>query len=178
MSRWFLVLGLFLPGGACLAQSSANHRIESGTLNAGGRPQAGATAQSASHRLSLDAIGGIVRAEAASGSWRVGSSLPLRYRPPGETLGLRFVDDDSLTWQPERSVGRYNLYRNLISTLGAGSFGLCLQRALATPSADDPAIPPNGAGFFYLVTAENLLGEEGTLGAGSDGPRNNANSCP
>lgn len=172
------VVACWLAGGVCMAQSSASHRVEGGALNAGGRPQGGAVAQSVGHRLTLDTLGGIVRAESVSASWRVGSAFPLRYRPPGEALSLRFIDDDTLAWLPERSAGRYNLYRDLLTQLGPASFGLCLQLSLPSPTAEDPALPPSGAGYFYLVTAKNRLGEEGTLGSGSTGSRGNTNACP
>jgi hypothetical protein len=148
---------------AALAQSSASFQIESGHLNAGGRPLQSALAASANFRISLDAIG---------------SSLPRRYRPPGEVIGLWFADDDTLIWTPERSTGAYNLYRDLVSALPLGTTGLCVQQQLHAATADDFALPGAAQAFFYLVTAENRIHEEGPKGNSSAGPRPNPTACP
>lgn len=160
------------------AQSSASHRLESAHFNSAGRPLNGASAASLSHKVTLDALGDIVRPQLTSTSWSVGSAFVLRYRPPGEVLGLRFVDRDTLQWQPDASVGSYNLYRDLLASLSPANFGNCLQNGLTATSVDDATLPAVAQGFFYLVTADNRLGEQGTLGRGSSGSRVNNHPCP
>lgn len=176
MQRLF-VLCCLLPS-LSWAQSSASHRLESAHLNSAGRPLNGASAASPGYKLTLDALGEIVRPQLTSASWSVGSAFVLRYRPPGEVLGLRFVDRETLQWQPEPSVGSYNLYRDLLASLSPTNFGSCLQQGLSATSVDDPTLPAASQGFFYLVTADNRLGEQGTLGRGSSGSRVNNHPCP
>ena len=70
----------------------------------------------------------------------------------------------------------YNLYRNTLASL-PGDMGGCYRSALAGASFVETETPPSGAGWFYLVTAENLLSEEGTKGRSSDGTER-ANAIP
>ena len=58
------------------------------------------------------------------------------------------------------------------------SLGSCFATGLSktTFSIDDPANPPVGDGFTYLVTATNTT--EGTLGLGDGGTRSPANLSP
>jgi hypothetical protein len=56
---------------------------------------------------------------------------------------------------------------------------VCLQSGLLVGSAADIQSPPAGSGFFYLATARNRLGEEGTKGFASSGTRRvNPSPCP
>jgi hypothetical protein len=82
-----------------------------------------------------------------------------------------------LRWNPEKSVGVYNVYREPISSLpGAGT---CLARGLQVTNYNEPTVPLSGTGYYYLITAENRLGEEGTKGFRSSGTeRSNAFACP
>jgi hypothetical protein len=100
------------------------------------------------------------------------------YPPPGEVLGLRFSDKQTLQWDPEKSVGDYNLYRDLIGTLPSLGFGACHQQDLVDETATDPSVPAAGQGFFYLATAENRLDEEGSKGSRSDGIERQGTTCP
>ena len=94
--------------------------------------------------------------------------------------GLQFTDHQTLVWNAERSVGVYNLYRNLMSAISGGDTGACEQYDLtATTTTDPDPAPSAGDGFFYLVTAENRLAEEGTKGWRSSGSeRPNPLPCP
>ena len=91
------------------------------------------------------------------------------YPPPGEVESLGFVSKTGLQWDAERSIGAYHVYRDLIANLRGFDYGICLQDDLPTPEAEDTEIPPGGDCYFYLVTSENLLGEEGSKGFRSDG---------
>jgi photosystem II stability/assembly factor-like uncharacterized protein len=98
--------------------------------------------------------------------------------PPGEVHNQVWASKTTMIWDHEPSLGTYNLYRDLISTL-PGGFGGCLQSGIATESATDAALPAVGAGWFYIVTARNNLGQEGTKGFQSGGmERSNPAPCP
>jgi len=71
-------------------------------------------------------------------------------------------------WDPEPSIGVYNLYRN----------AACLQQDLVNPSSSDAATPAAGQAYLYLVTAENRLREEGTRGYQSSGTERTGVPCP
>ena len=90
-----------------------------------------------------------------------------------------FGNKITLAWNPEKSVGSYNLYRDLIGTL-PGGFGVCESPLdILTETTTDTDIPAASTAYFYLVTAENLLDEEGTKGFRSSGTeRGNPAPCP
>jgi hypothetical protein len=175
-----LLAGAAVAGSPAWAQQSASYKLSESAVNAGGRPVNGAGASSASYRVSFDAIG-----EAAGGgtlssaSYRVGSGFVAWFPPPGETTGLRFADRTTLRWDPERSVGVYNVYRDFVSALAGGGTGACFVNGVTTEQATDAGSPGAGKGFFYLVTAKNRLAEEGTKGNRSSGSeRPNPAPCP
>jgi hypothetical protein len=164
----------------CRAQASASFKLSETTLNAGGNPIQGSVLSAAHYRIRLDAIGDpIARSGLASGSFRVDAGFVARYPPPGEVSGLSFANRTTLTWEPERSVGRYQLYRGPLAALPGGVYGSCLLGEIGETSAIDAAAPASGQGFFYLTTARNRLREEGTKGQDSSGAeRGNTAACP
>ena len=183
--RRLFALAVFLAGAAlvgtpALAQQSTSYKLTESAVNAGGRPLNGAGAASASYRVSFDAIGDAAAgATLSSASHRVGSGFVAGFPPPGETRGLRFPDRTTLRWDPEPSVGVYNLYRDFVSALAGGGTGTCFVNGVSTEQASDAGSPGAGKGFFYLVTAKNRLGEEGTKGTRSSGSeRPNPAPCP
>src|SRR5437867_6936953 len=142
------------------AQTSTSFKLQESSLNNGGDPRAGAALVSAHFHLSLDAIGdGVVRAGLSSGSFHVDGGFVGRYRPAGEVKGLLFSNAATLQWNPDPSADRYEIYRGATSTL-PGTFGTCFASDLTIVTANDASIPSKGAGYFYLVTARNRLGEE------------------
>ena len=159
-----------------LAQESPNFKIEQGTFNNGGNPSPELT--SASYKLTLDSIGeGIVSNGMTSASYGIDTGLPSGCGPPGEVLDLVFADDTTFNWESEASVGTYNVYRGDVANLASG-YGTCLTQGLTTTQAIDAQTPSAGQCFFYLVTAENRIAEEGTMGKKSDGtPRSNTAPC-
>ncbi len=177
-----IVLAVCAAGvSAPVAQTSANYRLTESTLNGGGDPLQGAFPSSSHYRVRLDALGDsvVTPATLSSASFRMDGGFMRAYPPPGEVLGLRIAADKrTLTWSPERSVGSYDIYRDLVSTL-PGNFGSCLQARIASETWPDSATPPTRGGFFYLVTARNRLDEEGTKGNRSSGAeRPNPAPCP
>ena len=161
-----------------VAQQSASFTLEEYVFNQGGRPVQGTVATSASFQVSLDATGDIGALALASGSFQVGGGFGAPYPPPGEVLGLVFTDATTLEWLPEPSTGVYNLYRDVLSSLNGLGYGSCEQQSLNTATATDADPPPNGDGYFYLVTAENKLAEEGTKGFHSDTTERMGLACP
>ena len=150
-------------------------------FNAGGDPNQGSFAASAHYRVKLDALGDAVLTSTtlASASLRMDGGFVVSYPPPGEVQRLTFDEDkQTLRWHPERSIGTYALYRDLLSAL-PGSFGTCFASPLASESWTDTSTPPARNGFFYLVTARNRLREEGAKGYQSSGAEEpNPSPCP
>jgi hypothetical protein len=159
------------------AQSSTNYQNEEHTVNAGGNPAPVLT--STNYSVTLSSIGdGLSGTGMSSTGYSMDGGFPAPYPPPGEVLDLQFTSKTSFGWDPEVSVGTYRVYRGLVSALSSG-YGACLTSGLALPLATDAATPSSGQCYFYLVTAENRLSEEGTLGMKSDGtPRPNTAPCP
>jgi len=177
-----LVLGLLLaglPAVPAFGQQSASYRLEEHVLNLGGHPQGGTVLSSAGFRLTLDSLGeGAVRAGLSSASYRMDGSFASAYPPPGEVLGLRFTDEQTLAWDPEPSVGVYDLYRDGLGQVGSGGYGQCWLAGLTEETATDADPVPAGGGFFYLVVARNRLGEPGTKGTDGAGTERGGNACP
>jgi hypothetical protein len=162
-----------------LGQTSAGYRMTEHAFNDGGRPAAGLIATSPGFRLTVDSIGGSLRGTALSSpSFRMRLGIVPETNAPGEVHNLRFLDRTTMVWDPDPSAGVYNVYRADSVTLPV-SFGSCYQPGLAATQAGDPAQPPPGIGWFYFVTAENGLSEEGTKGFSSSGAeRSNTAPCP
>lgn len=175
-----VVLALVLaPALPALAQQSTNYKLNEHVLNAGGHPDNGAALTSTSFTISLDSIGdGIVARALSSPSFRMDAGFTNTYRPPSEVQGLLFDDAQSLRWDADPSAGMYNLYRATLGTLNMLTYGSCEQQALVQPSTvdTDPIAP--GGGFFYLVTVENRLREEGTRGYRSNSAERIGPVCP
>ena len=169
-------LGAVIP---CAAQSSASYSLTETTFNSGGTPQQGAELTSSSYRVSISSVGDIANASTlASSSFSLDAGFVSTNPPPGEVAGLGVTTGAQIVWNPERSAGTYDLYRDLLGSL-PGDYGTCYQPGLHQTSWTEPANPPPGKGWFYLVTAKNRLGEEGTKGYTSAGvERNNVTSCP
>ncbi len=169
MRQAMVLAGLLLLAlGTASAQTSASFQLEEYTLNAGGTPSQGTEVVSASFRLTVASIGDSVSATGlGSASFQLDSGFGVAYPPPGEVAAmcgagacLAFTDLQTLIWPTERSAGAYNLYRDDTS----GGYGTCEQQDLGATTATDLSAPSTGNSFYYLVTVENRLAEEGTKG--------------
>jgi len=162
------------------AQQSGSYKLSEHTFNAGGRPESGVVAASVSFRVSLDSIGDAVAGTVlSSGSFRAAGGFYSAFPPPSEVESLFWVNADTLRWSAEPSAGAYNLYRADLVTLPGLTYGDCLQSGLTGTITSDTDTPAAAGGFFYLVTVENRLGEEGTKGIASDNTdRPNPAPCP
>jgi hypothetical protein len=180
MKRHVLLLLALAGAMPAEAQQSASFNLEEHTFNAGGRPDEGTVAQSASFRVSLDAIGEAVSLAGLTGaSFGIDAGFVAPYPAPGEVLGLRFANHVKLIWDPDPSTGVYNLYRGLVASLSGLAYGSCHESGVDGESTSDADLPPANQAFFYLVTAENLLAEEGTKGFDSEGDEHpNSMPCP
>lgn len=179
----FACLGLGFAVSAWIpawAQSSASYAIESSVLNSGGPPSNGDTMASAAYRITLDSLGEPLNGPMlASASYAMDAATLSAYRPPGEVQELLFADASTLDWAAEPAAGTYNVYRDTLSSLSDVYAGTCEQSGLVASNASDPGTPPNGDGWFYLVTSVNRLGEEGTRGAdGAGTDRPDTGVCP
>lgn len=173
------VMGLLLVAVPAVAQQSPSYEISDHAFNAGGHPEGGTVPASASFRITLDAIGDpVVGPGLASAAFHMDGSFGSCYPPPGEVHGVRFADADTLDWVPEKSVGSYNLYRDLMSNLSGLGYGQCERQNLPDEAVTDSDAVPAGDGYFYLVTAENRLQEEGTKGKDSSGVLRQGSACP
>ena len=174
-----LVIVLALATSAGFAQESASFDLEEHALNGGGSPIGGKNLASTRYRITLSALGDAVRTVELRGHrYQLSGGHVSAYGPPGEVIDLEFVDQDTLVWSAERSAASYHLYRAGLDTLAGSGYGACLDPGIAGTSTDDPALPASTSGYFYLVTAENRLGEEGTKGYRSDGTERHGSVCP
>jgi len=172
------ILGMVLPG-AALAQSSPSFKVAESGFSSGGHPAAGASPSSAGFELSLGSIGDAASPQLVSGpSFRVEGGFVAAYAPPGEVLQLRTPTKTTLQWNADRSAGNYQLYRDGLTELPGSGYGLCLIQNLTGTTATDTNVPTRGRGYFYLVTAENRLGEEGIKGFDSQNNERKGNVCP
>ena len=178
-TRWTCAALLLLAGPAW-AQQSASFKLREHVFNAGGIPAEGTILSSPSYRITLGAVGESLSSRGlASASFHLEEGFVSAYPPPGEAQNLMFDTATTMLWDPEGSIGTYNVYRDLMSSLSAGGFGACFARELGEPTAAEPSTPPSNNGWFYLVTAENRLRDEGTKGYfGSGAERGNAEPCP
>ena len=173
----FCLAALFSCG-AALAQSNANFRIEQPTLNQGGHPVNGLVMSSASQTISFDALGdSVTGTTVTSASFQIDVGLVAAYPYPDEVRHFVFRTKTAMSWDPERSVGTYNVYRGSLS--GLAGAGICFASGLTSPASTETGKPSAGAPWFYLVTAENRLRIEGTKGYRTSGvERPNTAPCP
>lgn len=134
---------------------------------------------SSSFQVTFDALGDpVVTAGLASASFHMEGGFVGAFPPPGPVGGLNFATPSGFTWDSEPSAGTYNLYRGVLNGL-PGTYGSCNQSGLQNTGWIEAADPAPGQGWFYLVTVENRLLEEGTKGYTSGGvERSNSSPCP
>ena len=73
-------------------------------------------------------------------------------------------------------ITQYRVYRSQGN--GSGTFDCVFQNGLNQWTGGDPAVPPPGELFSYLVTALNASGQQTGPGAGSDGTSRTLSSLP
>ena len=182
MRRHIVPISLLLLGALpAFAQQSTHYKQEEHVVNAGGSPRSGQVLSSTGFRITLSSLGDGLMSASGSSSFQVQGGFVAGHPAAGEILNLRFTDKTTLLWDPEPSVGSYNLYRGLLSNLPGLNFGTCEQENLLSPTTQDTTggegLAP-GDGFFYLITAENSLLKEGPKGFLSLGGPRLGSTCP
>ena len=175
-----LALVLVASVAPVLAQQSPSYKLDEHVFNAGGNPAGGVILTSAGFRMTLDSLGEVLGPRGLTGtSYRILGGFVTGFPPPGEVTGLDFTDETNLVWDVEPSAGVYNLYRDDLGVISGSGFGACFQPDLpGTGTMDTDPIPPASSGFFYLVTAENSLHQEGTKGFQTGGIPRQGTTCP
>jgi len=103
---------------------------------------------------------------------------------PGEVLNLRWDAGpfkDTLLWDVEASAVEYHVYRLPLNSLGFSLYGTCMDGMDADRTDTewfDDEVPAPGNGLVYLITAEDVLGNEGTMGVATKAERSNFAPCP
>jgi len=92
---------------------------------------------------------------------------------------VRFLDRDTLAWSPELTADRYNVYKAILVAQDEWAYGHdCLALDLTTTTLVDAVPLAHGRLTYYLVTQEDVHGDEGSLGSGPGGlPRPPASPC-
>ncbi len=102
-------------------------------------------------------------------------------RTPGEVENLRWDSDFRLLWDAVPGAVEYHVYRKDLASLSYQAFATCrddLDGDRTDLQLDDLEDPAAQSGFSYLITAEDGLGQKGTLGFSSATERSNFTACP
>jgi len=106
------------------------------------------------------------------------------FAAPGEVTGLAFASDRvTLSWASAAPAAgtatTHQVLRGSVSGLpvSGGATESCLSPGTAAASFVDAAMPPPGAGFWYLVRAVNACGQGG-YGTTSGGQSRTSATCP
>jgi hypothetical protein len=95
---------------------------------------------------------------------------------PDEVAGLTFVDKTNLNWAKfVNDAAFYDVVR--ANTPNGFASAACAETNGSNGSSFDPTNPALGAGFYYLVRAENACGQ-GTIGRASSGAERSGIACP
>ena len=109
------LMAALMAGGGASAQQSAGYKLKEQVFNAGGNPSQGTVLASAGYRIRLDAIGDVVGGGVLTApSFHIGGGFIAPYPPPAEVRNARFSALTSMEWDPEVSVGSYNIYRGMV----------------------------------------------------------------
>lgn len=179
--RTFVALQILcLSTGVALAQSGPTYRLEELTMNAGGHPADGVGLTSSSYRMSLDALGEASVAPRLRGSvYSMDAGFARCFPPPAEVQQVVVLaDKTTFAWAPDPSVGAYRVYFGDVRNVRWDE-GTCLMAGIDPEFTTPDHFPEPGETFFYLITAQNTLLEEGTTGYDSAGtPRDAPVPCP
>ncbi len=86
-----------------------------------------------------------------------------------EIQHLKFASKTTMGWDSAPTVETYNIYRGDLAALRSSKdYGNCFSPGLTLPQGTDPANPPPGSGYVYLIDAA-IGAHEGTLGKDSKG---------
>jgi hypothetical protein len=96
-----------------------------------------------------------------------------------EPGGLRWLDEDTLDWDPVTGADEYHVYRDERSNVGYDRTPSCHDTVTSTTLVDTGR-PSPGQAWMYRVTAEDLdpPADESSLGLGTCAERANPAPCP
>jgi hypothetical protein len=95
---------------------------------------------------------------------------------PDDVALFRFIDKGTIVWMGSvNGAGAFDLVR--ADAPNAFATAVCVETDGSDDDSFDPAVPLAGAGFYYLVRAENSCGQ-GSLGRTSAGAERTGVSCP
>ncbi|MDH3629295.1 MAG: right-handed parallel beta-helix repeat-containing protein [Acidobacteriota bacterium] len=100
---------------------------------------------------------------------------------PGDVANLFWSDSQTLEWDAAASATEYHIYRDFLGTLGYAAFGTCrddLDGNRTDTLLSDGELPAPGTAFFYLISAEDGGGAEGSIGFATCVERSNFSVCP
>ncbi len=100
---------------------------------------------------------------------------------PGDVQNLSWSDNDTVVWETAPSAAEYHVYRGPVSELSLAKFGTCqdgIDANRTDTTLDDMTLPAAGDAFYYVISAEDSGGNEGTLGLASCVERSNFTPCP
>jgi len=95
---------------------------------------------------------------------------------PDEVANLAFIDKNNVSWSKfVNDAAFYDVVR--ANTPNGFATATCAETNGSNSGSFDSAVPAAGAGFYYLVRAENACGQ-GTLGRTFSGAARTGVSCP
>jgi len=88
---------------------------------------------------------------------------------PHEATNLVFTNATTLAWSAAPQAVTHALYRGSVADGTVWTWNeVCLQNNLASPTAQDTAVPPVGSLFYYFAVGQNACGS-GSIGVDSAG---------
>ena len=102
---------------------------------------------------------------------------------PAEVGGITFAGTTTIGWDSLSAQAgpgtAYDLLRGDLAQfpVGSGAAETCIASEIAGTTADDPADPDEGSGWYYLVRGSNGCGN-GTYGRRSDATERTGSACP
>jgi hypothetical protein len=88
---------------------------------------------------------------------------------PHEAANLRFTNATTLTWSAAPQAVSHSLYRGSVTNGAAWTWNeVCLLNNLASPTAQDAALPSVGTAYYYFAVGQNACGG-GSIGVDSAG---------
>jgi hypothetical protein len=83
-----------------------------------------------------------------------------------------------MTWTGAPAAATHDLYRGTVTTGSWAWNEVCLQTNLASPTAQDTALPTVGTGFYYFAAGRNACGVSPLGNSSSGTPRPAPPLCP
>jgi N-acetylneuraminic acid mutarotase len=109
-------------------------------------------------------------------------SDPAAWQTPSEARDLLSVDNATFSWQPPAAPGGSAIVYDVLRSADRADFvttAECIATDSSSTLAVDPALPPPGGIYYYLVRAQSgCVPGEGELGTSSNGTPRSGRHCP